>query len=114
MENTVIIAFRGNLGAGKTVFIKGLARGLGARGRVASPTFVLARRHIGKKILLLHVDAYRIGNRREAMLIERAILEAPRSVVAIEWHERVLHIEPNLTVEIQHLGGNRRRITVHG
>ena len=60
-----VVSLDGQLGAGKTTMVRGLARGLGVAGQVSSPTFVIARRHGGSKSDLVHCDAYRIGGEDE-------------------------------------------------
>jgi tRNA threonylcarbamoyladenosine biosynthesis protein TsaE len=112
----VVLLF-GELGAGKTAFVRGLARGLGADpAEVASPTFVLLTSHPGR-LTLHHADLYRLrgeGDERELGLEE---LPGPRGVLAVEWAER-LHdrrpwAEPYL-VHLAHDGGDRRRVRIEG
>jgi tRNA threonylcarbamoyladenosine biosynthesis protein TsaE len=110
-----IIALRGNLGAGKTTFVQGLARGLGVSGRVASPTFVLVNEYTGASgVRLAHVDTYRLGvaalDEAEGMGIEE-LLEDAGTVVAIEWADRVLELLPEdiLLVELEYGRGEDQR-----
>jgi len=79
-----LIVLDGPLGAGKTVFVQGLAAGLGAAGQVTSPTFVIARVHDGGRLPLVHVDAYRLHGRLE---IDDLDLDTDLAVavVAVEW-----------------------------
>lgn len=81
-----VIVLTGDLGAGKTTFTQGLARGLGIEESVTSPTFVISRvhPHPGSGLALVHVDAYRLGSSAE---LEDLDLEADlhRAVVAVEW-----------------------------
>jgi tRNA threonylcarbamoyladenosine biosynthesis protein TsaE len=79
-----LIVLDGPLGAGKTTFVQGLAVGLEVQGAVTSPTFVIARRHPGPRVALVHVDAYRIGS---AVEVEDLDLEAGMadSVTVVEW-----------------------------
>lgn len=94
-ERGVVVALEGPLGAGKTVFVKGLAAGLGIDpGSVSSPTFVIAseyegRARDGSTRLLVHADLYRVGSAAE--LEGAGFLDwiAPGHVVAMEWAERV-------------------------
>jgi tRNA threonylcarbamoyladenosine biosynthesis protein TsaE len=113
-----VIALSGALGAGKTTFVQGLARGLDvpASRHVASPTFALANEHPGR-IDLLHVDFYRI--RDEAELPELGLAEAfDRGATAIEWAERfpdwlpddILHV----TLEVDAQDGRTLRATSSG
>jgi tRNA threonylcarbamoyladenosine biosynthesis protein TsaE len=79
-----LLILTGPLGAGKTTFTRGLAEGLGVRGPVQSPTFVIARTHpsLVGRAPLVHVDAYRLGSGAE---LEDLDLDLDRSVVVIEW-----------------------------
>lgn len=79
-----LVVLDGPLGAGKTTFVQGLAAGLGVRGAVTSPTFVIARRHPGPRVALVHVDAYRVGS---ALEIDDLDLDADiaDSVTVVEW-----------------------------
>lgn len=79
-----LLILTGPLGAGKTTFTRGLAAGLGVRGPVQSPTFVIARTHpsLVGRAPLVHVDAYRLGSAAE---LDDLDLDLERSVVVIEW-----------------------------
>ena len=87
-----LVVLAGPLGAGKTVFVRGLARGLGVAGPVTSPTFVIAREHRplpgGRGVPLVHVDAYRLGGAAELddLDLDTDLVDA---VVAVEWGEGV-------------------------
>jgi tRNA threonylcarbamoyladenosine biosynthesis protein TsaE len=82
-----LIVLDGPLGAGKTVFVQGLAAGLGASGRVTSPTFVIARVHDGGRLPLVHVDAYRLTGRLEVddLDLDTELTDLDGAVVAVEW-----------------------------
>lgn len=81
-----VIVLVGDLGAGKTTFTQGLARALGVRGTVTSPTFVIAREHEpgGAGPGLVHVDAYRLGS---ALELDDLDVDTDGSVVVVEWGE---------------------------
>ena len=87
-----LVVLSGPLGAGKTVLVRGIARGLGVAGPVTSPTFVIAREHRplpgGRGVPLVHVDAYRLGGAAELddLDLDTDLAEA---VVAVEWGEGV-------------------------
>ena len=84
LEPGDLLILTGPLGAGKTTFTRGLAEGLGVRGPVQSPTFVIARTHpsLVGRAPLVHVDAYRLGSAAE---LDDLDLDLDRSVVVIEW-----------------------------
>jgi tRNA threonylcarbamoyladenosine biosynthesis protein TsaE len=96
-----VIALHGPLGAGKTTFVQGLARGLGvpAERHVASPTFALVNEHPGR-VPLVHADLYRIADPRE--LDELGLSDAfDRAAVAIEWLDRFAQAAPPERLEIE-------------
>jgi tRNA threonylcarbamoyladenosine biosynthesis protein TsaE len=107
----VILLF-GELGAGKTAFVRGLARGLGApEADVSSPTFTLVQEYEGR-VTLYHVDLYRLEpNELEDLGLEELI--SGDGVVAIEWAER-WHGRPDDVIEVrlEHAGEDRRRLTI--
>ena len=102
----------GDLGAGKTAFVRGLASGLGADpAQVSSPTFVLIQHYRGR-VPLTHVDLYRLES---AAAIDDLGLEelVENGVLAVEWAERLPRaITGSVAVRIEDLGGDARRITV--
>ncbi len=87
-----VLTLTGELGSGKTTFVQGLARGLGIRQRLISPTFVIVRRYgiPGTDRYLYHIDAYRLEGARDAETFGLPdMLAEPGSVIAIEWPERL-------------------------
>ncbi len=109
-----VVALVGDLGAGKTTFVQGMARGLFVSEAVLSPSYVLARRYDGR-LPLHHLDAYRIGEPRE--LIEaglREVLPSEDGITVVEWADRVAELLPSATVwvELTLLEGERRRIAI--
>jgi len=93
-----VVFLIGNLGSGKTTFVKGLARGLGIVSRIISPTFVVVRQHTlpstnyqildGKVSTLYHLDLYRLQNTQEALAVDmKDYLDDKNAIVAIEWPE---------------------------
>ena len=109
-----VVLLSGELGSGKTAFVRGLARGLGVDPReVASPTFVLLTSYPGR-LALHHADLYRLrgdGDEAELGLEE---LPGKSGVLAVEWAER-LRQPPwprAIRVQLQHAGGDERRLTI--
>lgn len=110
-----IIALTGPLGAGKTVFVKGLAKGLGMKEKlVRSPSFVLLAEYRQGRLPLFHFDFYRINNPAEIETLPFADRLKENGVIAIEWPERIAeYLPPRIKlVEIEVLGRKTRRITM--
>ena len=82
-----IVAFTGDLGAGKTAFTRGLARGLGIEERVTSPTFTVVNEYEGGRLPLFHFDMYRLGSSDELFDIGWEDYLARGGVCAVEWSE---------------------------
>ena len=110
-----VLAYRGDLGAGKTAFTRGLARGLGYREPVTSPTYTIVNEYIGGRIPLFHFDMYRLGSSEDLWDIGWEDYLDRGGVCAVEWSENVVDaLEGALTVTIEKLGDTRRRITLEG
>jgi tRNA threonylcarbamoyladenosine biosynthesis protein TsaE len=111
-KGAVVLLF-GDLGAGKTAFVRGLAEGLGlAPADVSSPTFTLIQEYRGGRVPLLHADLYRLDDPRE---IDELGLDELGSgaVVAIEWGGKLPHPpEKAIVVRIDHAGDTERLVTV--
>lgn len=109
-----VIALSGELGAGKTAFIKGLARGLGITRDVTSPTFTLVHEYTGGRLPLFHIDLYRLDNLRQALAIGIEDYLNGTGVTAIEWAEKIESLLPAHTtrVRLTALDENTRRIEV--
>ena len=110
-----VILLSGDLGAGKTAFVRGLAEGLGLDpDDVTSPTFTLVHEYRGGRLPLMHVDLYRLDR---AELDEIGLDQdlAARGVTAVEWSERLSRqIAGAIAVRIQDAGGDRRQIEIQG
>jgi tRNA threonylcarbamoyladenosine biosynthesis protein TsaE len=108
-----VVLLYGELGAGKTAFVRGLAEGLGVDpAEVSSPTFTLIQEYRGGRLPLFHVDLYRLNDPRE---IEDLGLDevADDGVLAIEWAEKLPRQPANaIVVRIEHGDGDSRTITV--
>jgi tRNA threonylcarbamoyladenosine biosynthesis protein TsaE len=108
-----IIAFYGGLGAGKTAFMRGIAKGLGLDAFVSSPTFTICNEYIGK-ISIFHFDMYRIQTEADLESIGfYDYLDKP-AIIAIEWFENIADfgISPNVIVKIDVIDENTRKISI--
>jgi len=88
-ERGLVIALNGELGAGKTQFVRGLARGLGSPARVHSPTFTLANEYGGGRLKLFHLDLYRLETLEQILSAGIEDYLPPDGVLVIEWAERL-------------------------
>jgi len=95
-----VLAYRGDLGMGKTAFTRGLAKGLGFTGRVTSPTFTIVNEYEGR-IPLFHFDMYRLGSSEELFDIGWEDYLSRGGVCAVEWSERVTGALPPDTVWVE-------------
>jgi len=93
-----IFALHGVLGAGKTQLVKGLARGLGYKGDVTSPTFTIVHEYVGGRLPLYHIDLYRIENFHSALFLGLDEYLPSDGVTVIEWPERIESILPAETI----------------
>lgn len=115
-----LIALFGDLGSGKTTFVQGLAKGLGIKQRIISPTFIIIRKYQISNIQypisnFYHVDLYRIENLTELKNLELGeIINNKGDMVAIEWAEKIKNLLPKKRIEIyfEDLGEEKRKITL--
>ena len=108
-----VVLLRGDLGAGKTVFVKGLAAGLGLDpDAVTSPTFTLVHQYHGGRLPLVHLDLYRIERiELDEVGFDAALAEA--GVLVVEWAERLARpVAGAITVSIRDRGGDEREIVI--
>ena len=110
-----VIACRGGLGAGKTAFTRGLARGLGYTDIVTSPTYTIVNEYLGGRLPLFHFDMYRLSSSDDLWDIGWEDYLDRGGVCCVEWSENVAEaMEEAITVTIEKLGENTRRITIEG
>ena len=110
-----VIAYRGDLGAGKTAFTRGLARGLGSTELVTSPTYTIVNEYLGGRMPLFHFDMYRLASSDDLWDIGWEDYLERGGVCAVEWSENVRDaLEDPVVITIEKLGEDTRRITIEG
>ena len=110
-----VLAYLGDLGAGKTAFTRGLARGLGCRETVTSPTYTIVNEYLGGRLPLFHFDMYRLTSSDDLWDIGWEDYLDRQGVCAVEWSENVPEaMHGALTVRLEKLGDSVRRITIDG
>jgi len=110
-----VIAYRGDLGAGKTAFTRGLARGLGSSELVTSPTYTIVNEYLGGRMPLFHFDMYRLRSSDDLWDIGWEDYLDRGGVCAVEWSENVADaLEYPIIITIEKLGEDSRRITIEG
>ena len=112
-----IVLLRGELGAGKTTLVKGIAEAFNAAeaDAVTSPTFTLIHEYRGPGVTLYHIDLYRIDTQRELDTLALDDLMEPNSILLIEWGEKFDRFakERDVEIAIEHEGGDERVIVFH-
>jgi len=108
LEKGSVICLYGDLGAGKTTFVQGLAEGLGISDRIISPTFVFIRQHG----YFYHIDLYRVSSEKEVKELGLSELFSQENIVVIEWAEKMKDLLPKKRIDIyiKQLEGDRREI----
>ncbi len=115
LQPGTVIAYRGDLGAGKTAFTRGLARGLGVKDAVTSPTYTIVNEYLGGRMPLFHFDMYRLGSEDELFDIGWDDYLDRGGVCAVEWSENVWGaMEDAVVVTITRLDENTRKIEIEG
>ena len=110
-----VVAYRGDLGAGKTAFTRGLAKGLGYRESVTSPTYTIVNEYLGGRIPLFHFDMYRLRSSDDLWGIGWDDYLDRGGVCAVEWSENVADaMEDAIFVTIEKTGEGTRRIPIEG
>lgn len=116
LQGGELVLLEGQLGAGKTAFVRGMAQAAGAPpGEVSSPTFTLVQEYAGSRLTLYHVDLYRLAAREVPDLGLDELVGMPDTVVAIEWPDRWSDPpDGSIDVRFVDLGEDRRRIIIDG
>lgn len=116
LKGSEVLALYGDLGSGKTTFMQGLAKGLGIKKNIISPTFIIMRSYKIEAVehqTLFHLDLYRLESESEARdlgILE--LIEDAKNIVAIEWPDKIENILPNRRINIyfQYVDGDKREI----
>lgn len=115
LQPGTILAYRGDLGAGKTAFTRGLARGLGYCEPVTSPTYTIVNEYLGGRLPLFHFDMYRLASSDDLWDIGWEDYLERGGVAAVEWSENVDDAMENAVyITIHKTGENMRRIEIEG
>ena len=110
-----VIAYKGDLGAGKTAFTRGLARGLGCRELVTSPTYTIVNEYLGGRLPLFHFDMYRLESSDDLFDIGWEDYLERNGICAVEWSENVEDaLENPLVITIEKLSDEERNIILEG
>lgn len=110
-----ILAYRGDLGAGKTAFTRGLAKGLGCTDMVTSPTYTIVNEYLSGRLPLFHFDMYRLASADDLWDIGWDDYLDRDGICAVEWSENVADAMENaIFVTIEKTGADTRRITIEG
>ncbi len=117
-EKAFFISLSGNLGSGKTVFVQGLAEGLGIKEKALSPTFIIFRKFRINNPgfnFFYHIDAYRLQKGEDLLVLGfKDILSDPKNIIALEWPENVKEIIPSsvLAIKINLVNEKKRKIEI--
>ena len=115
LQPGTVLAYRGDLGAGKTAFTRGLARGLGATEPVTSPTYTIVNEYLSGRLPLFHFDMYRLTCAEDLWDIGWEDYLDRSGVCAVEWSENVTQAMENaIFITLEKLDENTRRITIEG
>ncbi len=115
ISGNTVLAYEGDLGAGKTALTRGLARGLGADDLVTSPTYTIVNEYLSGRLPLFHFDMYRLHDSEELWDIGWEDYLQRGGVCAVEWSENVRDAMENaICIRIEKLGDNTRKITITG
>ncbi len=119
-QKALVLALKGNLGAGKTTFLQTLAKSLGVKDQILSPTFVILKKFEIENpktqfLHFYHIDCYRLEESKEIFTLGfKEIIKNPNNIVAIEWAENIKGALPKerITLEFKHLGKNQREVII--
>ena len=119
-QKAFLVGLEGNLGGGKTTFLKGFAKGLGIKERILSPTFIILKKFKVKSLkfeVFYHIDCYRIEKPEEILTLGfKKIISDPKNIVCIEWADKIKKILPKETlwIKFEIKNKNQRKISIFG
>lgn len=114
-KKSFVIGLEGKLGAGKTCFLQGFAKGLRVKEKILSPTFVILKKFKIKDKNFYHIDCYRIQKPKELLdLGFKEIISNPENIIAVEWADKIKKIMPKNTlwIKFKFIDENKRKITI--
>jgi len=125
-KRAAVLSLRGDLGAGKTTFVQGFAKGLGIKEKILSPTFVILKKFKIAEIKnqkskiknfesFYHIDCYRLKGRKDLEILGfKKILLDPKNIIAIEWPERIKGLLPKdvISIKFRHLKEDKRSLLI--
>ena len=115
LQAGTVLAYTGDLGAGKTAFTRGLAKGLGAKDMVTSPTYTIVNEYLSGRLPLFHFDMYRLTSADDLWDIGWEDYLERGGVCAVEWSENVTDaLENPIFIRLEKVDENTRRITIEG
>lgn len=115
LKGGTLIALYGNLGSGKTTFVQGLAKGLGIKRRIISPTFIIVRSYERAKNNFYHIDLYRIDSDSNLSNIGiKEIINDEDNIVALEWAEKIKDFLPEdrIDIKFKYQEGDKREVAI--
>ena len=115
LPNGSVVLLLGDLGAGKTTLVRGVAEALGITEKITSPTFNIMKLYLKGKKVLVHIDAYRLEDNNNDIGLEEFI-GTERGLTFIEWPMYISHLLPDdvITINIKNVGDDNREITIEG
>ena len=115
LQAGTVLTYTGDLGAGKTAFTRGLAKGLGAKDMVTSPTYTIVNEYLSGRLPLFHFDMYRLASADDLWDIGWEDYLERGGVCAVEWSENVTEaLENPIFIRLEKVDENTRRITIEG
>ena len=115
LQPGTVIAYRGDLGAGKTAFTRGLAAGLGATDRITSPTYTIVNEYLSGRLPLFHFDMYRLLSAEDLWDIGWEDYLERGGICAVEWSENIESaLEDPIVITLEKLDETTRQITIEG